>query len=314
MTSTLMSSMGHTTSLDITTRATSESKWSSIGITVISGNGNSSILNPYGVAVDDQYFIYVAEKENYRISKWPPNPNGTASTAVFQTADGELNLPPSLYVKSPRHDIYVADESNNRVVLFLNGSTTGSSILSVLSENSPAVNAIYLDPNGTIFIGDVNGNRIYNWLTNETIAGGEGPGQDQNQFNEPKRFFIDSNYSLYIADANNNRVQKFLRGEKSGETVAGGYGLGSSAEQLSAPLGVVVDSKGNVIVCDSDNHRIQKWSQGAIIGETIAGYLNGTSGDGPDGLNTPKGIAIDKDDNLYVADTNNLRIQKFNAI
>jgi hypothetical protein len=37
-----------------------------------------------------EFNIYIAEKNNNRISKCPPNPNGSVSEAVFQTASGQL--------------------------------------------------------------------------------------------------------------------------------------------------------------------------------------------------------------------------------
>ncbi|CAF0953909.1 unnamed protein product [Adineta steineri] len=314
-TSALTSSASPTTVvLDVTTTS-SGLKWNSSGITVASGNGNSSILNPYAIFVDDEYYLYIAEKGNSRISKWPSNSNGSASSSVFRTGNSQLNQPPSLYVNSATGGIYVADESNNRVVFFANGSINGSNVTTSLSGPAYSVNAIYLNPNGTIFIGDSTRNRIYNWITNETVVGGYGTGQAANQFNAIKRFFIDTSYSFYVPDSNNNRVQKWFRGATSGITVAGGYGLGSNASQLSGPLGVVVDSQGGIIVCDSNNHRVQRWSNNSTtIGQTIAGYSNGTSGSGPYGLNSPKGIALDKNNNLYVVDANNLRIQKFNVL
>jgi sugar lactone lactonase YvrE len=314
VTSALTSSPIYTTISPYVTTTIIESKWNLTGITVASGNKNSSILSPYAVFVDDNYYIYIAEKDNSRISKWPPNLNGTASGAVYQTASGQLNKPPSLYVKAATGDIYVADESNNRVVLFANGSTTGFVMTGALSGSSFAVNAIYLDPNGTVVVGDSSRNRLYNWYTNQTMAGGQGSGSSANQFNGLKRFFIDSNYSMYVTDSTNVRVQKWSRGAASGETVAGGYSPGSGANQLSAPLGVVVDSQGNILVCDTGNHRVQKWSYGATTGQTVAGNSNGIAGSGSNELNSPKGIALDKDDNLYVADYTNLRIQKFEVL
>ncbi|CAF0783676.1 unnamed protein product [Adineta steineri] len=303
----------YTTMIDEITTATN-AKWNLTGITVASSNGNSSILNPYAIFVDDQYYIYIAEKGNSRISKWPPNPNDSASSSIFQTAAGQLNQPPSLYVDSKTNTIYVADESNNRVVSFTNGSTIGSSVTSILSGTLPAVSGIYLDPNGTIFITDTGQNRIYNWFTNQSAIGEQGSGNNASQLYQPKRFFIDSNYSFYVADSGNSRVQKWKRGATMGETVAGGYGAGSNASQLSGPLGVVVDSQGNILVCDSNNHHVQKWTPGATIGLTIAGNSNGTAGSSSMELNAPKGIAIDKSDNLYVVDSNNFRIQKLNVL
>ncbi|UJR17437.1 hypothetical protein I4U23_004332 [Adineta vaga] len=296
------------------TTPTTTSTWNSTGTTVATGNGNANILNPYGVFVDDQYYIYVAEKENSRISKWPPNENGSASSAIFQTASGQIGKTPSLYVDSNTGDIYVADEPNQRVVRFPNGSTIGFTMASILLGTLPTVSGIYLDPNGTIFITDTGRNRIYNWLTNQSVVGGYGSGTNVNQLNQPKRFFIDKNYTFYVTDSGNSRIQKWLKGATSGQTVAGGFGSGSNANQLGGPLGVVVDSKGNVLVCDSNNHRVQMWRPGAVTGQTVAGNANGASGSSPMALNSPKGIAIDKSDNFYVADTSNLRIQKFSIL
>ncbi|CAF1318286.1 unnamed protein product [Adineta steineri] len=300
-----------TKSVDFTTTKVGESVWNMTALTV-AGNGINATLNPYSVFVDDQYYIYIAEKGNNRISKWPPNPNGLASSSIFHTASGQLNAPPSLYVDSKTGDIYVADESNYRVMFFVNGSTTGVNITGVPSSVSKNVNAIYLDPNGTIYITDSNNNRIYKWLTNETVAGGQGSGSSANQLHAPKRVFIDSNYALYITDSSNYRVQKWRQGATSGVTIAGGFGVGSNSSQFNLPLGVAVDSQGNVLVCDTNNHRVQKWNIGASTGQTVAG--NGTAGSAANQLNTPRGIALDKDGNLYVADANNYRIQKFNAL
>ena len=223
-------------------------------------------------------------------------------------------LPPSLYVNSTTDDIYVADEFSNRVMLFTNGLTNGSVVASPLLGTSPGVSGIFLDLNGSIFITNTGQSRIYNWITNQTAAGGQGSGPGAHQLNQPRRFFIDSNYSFYIADFNNNRIQKWSSGASSGETVAGGNGQGANANQLSSPLSVVVDSQGGVLVCDYLNHRVQRWSRGATTGQTIAGNSNGTLGTGPNELKSPRGIALDKDNNLYVADAGNLRIQKFKVV
>ena len=290
-------------------------QWNPAGVTVASGYGNASVLSPYAVFVDDNYFIYIAEKANSRISKWPPNPTGAFSTFVWRTNVGELNAPPSLYVDSPTGDVYVADEGNHRVRYFANGSTTGVSIPSPSAGSNPNVNGLFLDPNRTVFITDTGNNRIYQWLTNQTVAGGNGAGSNANQFNQPKRFFIDKNFTFYVADSTNQRIQKWMPNTFTGQTVAGGNGVGPGLSQLSSPLGTVVDSQGNVLVCDYSNNRVQKWTPNATVGQTVAGSASGVPGTGPDQLTSPRGIAIDKDDNLYIADGGtSYRIQKFSVV
>ncbi len=97
----------------------------------------------------------------------------------------------------------------------------------------------------------------------------------------------------------------------------GGFGDGSAPTlaALVSPAGIAIDSHGNFYVADSAAHRIRKIDvQGNLI-STIAGTGNpGFSGDGGPAsaatLNSPFGLAVDDDDNLYVADSGNNRIRK----
>ena len=72
-----------------------------------------------------------------------------------------------------------------------------------------------------------------------------------------------------------------------------------------------MDTAGNVYV--SDSNRIRKISQGVITtvaGTGIAGF-SGDNGPATDAqLNSPQGIGLDAAGNLYIADTNNLRVRK----
>ncbi|SFC68193.1 NHL repeat-containing protein [Parapedobacter composti] len=104
------------------------------------------------------------------------------------------------------------------------------------------------------------------------------------------------------------------------ETYAGtgqeGYAEGPrQSALLNRPGGVVFDSKGNLIFSDRNNNRIRKISPDGQV-SLVAG--TGTQGrqDGPAHQATfawPYGIAIDKDDNIYVADRNNHLVRKIDA-
>ena len=81
---------------------------------------------------------------------------------------------------------------------------------------------------------------------------------------------------------------------------------------FSDPFGVAVAADGTVYVADAgESNRIRKITPDGIVA-TFAGGKEGFS----DGLtmaasfNTPSGLAIDADGNLYVADTGNHRIRK----
>ncbi|CAF4258285.1 unnamed protein product, partial [Rotaria sordida] len=53
-----------------------------------------------------------------------------------------------------------------------------------------------------------------------------------------------------------------------------------------------------------------RWYNGVPQGSVIAGEHG--PGDYANQLNCPEGLAFDRDGNLYVADSNNHRIQRFN--
>jgi sugar lactone lactonase YvrE len=86
----------------------------------------------------------------------------------------------------------------------------------------------------------------------------------------------------------------------------------ATAAQLNNPQGVAVDAAGNLYIADYGNYRIRNVSPDGTIA-TIAG--NGTQGHSGDGglatsaqLNAPRGIAVDASGNIYVADSDTVRL------
>ncbi|HJW93195.1 MAG TPA: hypothetical protein VJ901_06220 [Thermoanaerobaculia bacterium] len=100
----------------------------------------------------------------------------------------------------------------------------------------------------------------------------------------------------------------------AGSTAGGGYvdATGTSA-RFSAPRSVVADSAGNVFVSDHGNHVIRKITPAGQVSTFagLAGSIGGEDGSGSAArFNFPGGLAIDANDNVYVADTNNHTIRK----
>jgi uncharacterized protein (TIGR03437 family) len=80
------------------------------------------------------------------------------------------------------------------------------------------------------------------------------------------------------------------------------------------PLDVAVDKNGNYYIADPGNNRILQISPAGILTTVAGNGIGGFSGDGGPAvnasLNVPYGLALDSAGNIYVADTNNLRIRK----
>ncbi|MGH1506522.1 MAG: SMP-30/gluconolactonase/LRE family protein, partial [Acidimicrobiales bacterium] len=108
-------------------------------------------------------------------------------------------------------------------------------------------------------------------------------------------------------------------------TIAGNGSDGFSGDNgpatdatLRYPSGVAVDNDGNLYIADTINQRIRRIDAATGTIATIAGTgTAGFSGDNGPATNAelrnPHGVAVDSDDNVYIADTDNDRIRRIDA-
>lgn len=150
---------------------------------------------------------------------------------------------------------------------------------------------------------------------------GDGGAATAAQLNYPAGIAVDSAGNIYVADRGANVVRaispSLIITTVAGTGTAGFQGDGGTATQarLNGPLGLTLDSAGNLYIADSGNHVIRKVSQGVI--STVAGNaIEGFSGDGGQAtaasLDTPEGVAVDRNGLIYIADTFNNRVRVVN--
>ena len=184
---------------------------------------------------------------------------------------GSLNSNRGIQIVDDYDNLYIADTGNNRVVLIS------------LSSSNP-----------TRFFGSF--------------------GTAPDQLNQPTDIFV-TNTGIYILDASNYRVQMWPDNDSSGTTVAGVTGFAGSAAsntKFGLSYGIFVDSTGYLYVSDQANHRVLRFPSGSTSGTSsviVAG--TGIPGLASSELNRPSKIFVDDASTVYIADTNNHRIQKW---
>jgi sugar lactone lactonase YvrE len=196
--------------------------------------------------------------------------------------------------------------------------------------------AVAVDAGGNIVIADSFNNRVRRVDARtgkiQTVAGmgkqgffGDGDLATKAQLNSPSGVAVDHQGNIFIADTFNNRIRVVDARTGIISTLAGTGKQGSSGDDglavratLAGPSGLAIDEKGNLLIADSGNHRIRKLVRAKNIIAAVAGTgVAGQSGDGGLGmlaeLNTPSGVAVDRNGNTLIADTVNNRVRRVDA-
>src|SRR6185312_16089069 len=233
------------------------------------------------------------------------------------SGNGQFSSPRGIAIDNSGN-LYVSDSNNNRVQKFNSAGVYQSQFGSSGSGNgqfsgpgSPQL-GITLDSSGNIYVVDTGNNRVEKFSHFASYISQFGSfGSGNGQFNGPYGIAVDSSNNTYVVDESNNRVEKF----NSAGVYQSQFGsTGNSSGQFNIPRGIAVDSSDNIYVTDISNNRVQKFNSAGVY-QSQLGCASGacTAGSGNGQFNFPYGIAVDSSDNIYVADANNNRVQKFNS-
>lgn len=235
-------------------------------------------------------------------------------------------------------NLYIADLNDNviRKVDLAGIITTvaGTGEQGFSGDSGPATSAqldspagVAVDAAGTIYIADTHNQRIRKvdlagiittvaGTGTAGFSGDNGPAASATLSN-PSALAVDSSGNIYIADTDNHRIRK-ITGTTittvagNGEQGFSGDGSAATSAAIDSPNGVAVDATGTIYIGDTHNQRIRKVSGGTIT--TLAGNGNKTYG-GDNGLAMsaslarPRGLSVDSQGNIYVADSDNNRIR-----
>ncbi len=147
------------------------------------------------------------------------------------------------------------------------------------------------------------------WMPQTALTSWGEPGSSPGEFSSPKGLAVDAEGLVYVADSQNHRIQVL---DTEGQLVREWGVLGSGPGELLEPWGVAVSPEGLVYVADTWNHRVQVFT---AEGEYMRSW--GAFGESGDDLwlegvfYGPRDLTFDQESNLYVADTGNKRVLKY---
>ncbi|CAF1939994.1 unnamed protein product [Rotaria magnacalcarata] len=296
---------------------TSSSGARQYGVTVAGGHGQGNATNqldtPYGIFVDDDQTILIAEWGNDRIIQWKmSDTNGEVVAGGHGTGDrlDQLKGPTDVWIDNETDSIIICDRWNYRVVRWSRTNRTSQG--KILVENIHC-SGIAMDDQRYLYVSETDNSTVWRYEIGDKngtlVAGGNGTGDGLNQLNTPYYIFVDQQQAVYVSDNSNHRIVKWNKGATTGVVVAGGHGNGDALEQLSLPEGLFVDNMGTLYVSENGNDRVSRWPKGATQGTIIAGG-NGHGGSANQ-LSRPDDLTLDRYGNLYVVDSGNYRVQRF---
>jgi sugar lactone lactonase YvrE len=320
-------------------------------ITTVAGGGNTnvegiqatrSLLNePYGVAVDDNGTVYIADRNNNQIRR--VSPDGIITTFAGNgergfSGDGglatqaRLSFPEDVAVDTGGN-VYIADTLNHRI-----RRVSPDGIITTIQADLSAPRGLAVDNKGNIYFVDQGSERILRIGVDgiTTVFAGRG----KPPINSPFSVAADAKGNVYISDRADNQIRRIgpdgivttisgIRGyvavDPNGtlysvtsstiyRTEIGGTTSTTKIEGLT-PRDITVDNKGNVYIVESGKELIIRLGQDGAV-TTVAG--GGTSI--PEGVQAtkvrlyfPYGVAADAKGNLYIAEAIGNRIRRVNS-
>jgi DNA-binding beta-propeller fold protein YncE/tetratricopeptide (TPR) repeat protein len=269
------------------------------------GSGPKQFSDPSGIVVA-KGMVYVADTGNSRVQVFSSD-GIFLSQVTYQTEKDEMKAPVDLavdvqnklYVLDPvQNNVRVFDPAGKQVLVF--GAKGGS------SDGFDEPRGLAVDGSGNIFVADSDNYKFKKFDAAGKLQGslgteGDGPGQ----FRRATGIKVDADDKVYVLDAKKNTLQVFACEAGTQPPLAPASPL--PAEELSGVIAETVSS----LAFNKGLWGITKDSLG-VVG--VAGATRfGVRGDEPGMLKNSRGMAADDAGNIWVADTDNDRIQKFSS-
>lgn len=268
---------------------------------VIVGGTEAQVLRPYGLWVDHEGRLYVADSAARVVHIF--DPKARSYRAVERIGSRRFEMPIGVAV-APDGTLYVSDSELRTVAAIgRNGK-----LLREFGRDLGRPTGLALSPGGDrVYVVDTVNHQVAIFDPGGKRLGSIGRrGTGEGEFNFPTNVAVDRGGFVYVTDSMNFQVKIFA---PDGRPVGKFGQLGDGTGDFSRPKGIGVDSDGHVYVVEGLHDVFQILDrQGRFL------LAVGGTGTGPGNFWLPTGLHIDREDRIYVADSYNNRVQVFQYV
>ncbi|MFC2016062.1 NHL repeat-containing protein, partial [Chloroflexota bacterium] len=225
------------------------------------GFGDGQFQEPWGIAVDHEGRVYVADTWNHRIQAFDSDGTYLTQWGSYGQTSTEMSMfygPRDVAVDAGGR-VFVTDTGNKRVVVFDREGAPlyqwgGGGVSPGFFEEPVGID---VDADGSIYVVDTWNQRVqvfdsdYVFLREWPLDAWYG----ESVVNKPF-IAVDGRAQVYITDPEGYRVAVF---DDVGDLTATFGRYGFDAVSFSLPTGIDVDSTGSIYVTDTDGQRVLKF-------------------------------------------------------
>lgn len=224
------------------------------------GQDEGQVSRPWGLCVDREGNIIVADRRNNRIQIYSSRGEFKAMFGCKGTEPGEFDLPAGITTDTYGR-IIVIDKDNHRVQIF---TSHGEFILKFGSFGKECGQFQYpwdvaVNTLGNIVVTDTRNHRIQLFTSEgayitKFVFEGANPNKMLKGPTTPRGVCFTTSGNVIVSDFENHRL---LMVDPTLSKVLCSIGReGSGVGELNRPSGIVTDDDGRIIVADSKNHRV----------------------------------------------------------